>query len=97
MEKEPLFGKTITELRKVSEELGMPSYAAGQLAAWLYKKRVSAVEEMTNLSKESRSRLDEKYYMGLTRFKKVMESADGTKKYLFPTRQKKVYRSCLYP
>ena len=97
MEKEPLFGKTITELRKVSEELGMPSYAAGQLAAWLYKKRVSAVEEMTNLSKESRSRLGEKYYMGLTLYKKVMESADGTKKYLFPTRQKKFIEAAYIP
>ncbi len=97
MSKEPLFGKTLEELKAVAGELGLPPYAARQIADWLYKKDVTAIVEMTNLSKESRKLLDDKYYAGLTSFEKVMESADGTKKYLFPTRQKKFVEAAFIP
>jgi len=97
MSKELLFGKTLGELKSVTGELGLPSYAAGQIAGWLYKKNVSSIDEMTNLSKESRKLLDERYDLGLTTFVKVMESADGTKKYLFPTLRKKFVEAAYIP
>jgi 23S rRNA (adenine2503-C2)-methyltransferase len=40
---------------------------------------------MSNLSKEARNRLAEKYVVGLQEFTKVSVSEDGTKKYLFNT------------
>ncbi len=97
MNKVILFGKTHDELKTVCLDLGLPSYSALQIADWLYKKHVSSVQEMTNLSKKSRKLLDEKYEVGTTSFSKVMESADGTKKYLFPTLQNKFIEAAYIP
>lgn len=85
MAKEPLFGKTLEELQAVCGELGLPGFTAKQLADWLYKKPVSSIADMTNLSKKAREALSEYYVFGLADPTRVQESKDGTKKYLFPT------------
>ncbi|MCD4711320.1 MAG: 23S rRNA (adenine(2503)-C(2))-methyltransferase RlmN [Bacteroidales bacterium] len=82
--RENLFGMTLEELKAVSHSLGLPSFTGIQLAEWLYKKEVSSFKEMTNLSKKARALLDEKYDTGIIPPIDVQESADGTKKYLFP-------------
>ena len=97
MSKESLFGKTLDELKTVADELQIPSFSAGQIADWLYKKDITSIDEMTNLSKETRSRLSEKYEPGINSFMKVMESSDGTRKYLFPTRQGKFVEAAYIP
>jgi len=81
--KEPLFGKTITQLNKVVKDLGLPRFTAGQIANWLYKNNISSIDEMTNLSKKARSLLNEKFEFGLEPPINVQTSTDGTKKYLF--------------
>ncbi len=83
MEKEPLFGKTLEQLQDVVTAMGAPRFVARQLADWLYKKEVSAFDEMTNLSKKMRAALSENYTLGLQAPVNVQVSADGTKKYLF--------------
>lgn len=81
---EPLFGKTLNELKSISQELGLPSFAGKQIAEWLYKKDIGSIEEMTNLSKKARELLSASYTLGLQDPVDVQESVDGTKKYLFP-------------
>lgn len=83
MAKPALFGLTLEELKTVSSELGLPSFAARQLAEWLYKHRATSFEDMTNLSKTARERLSENYEIGITEPSSVAVSTDGTKKYLF--------------
>lgn len=95
--KEKLFGKTLTELQEVATKLGFPKFTAKQMADWLYKKDVSSIDEMTNLSKKARERLNEKYEFGLTPPTKVQASVDGTKKYLFPTLQQKFVETAMIP
>ncbi|WP_372773984.1 23S rRNA (adenine(2503)-C(2))-methyltransferase RlmN [Mangrovibacterium sp.] len=97
MQKEALFGKTLEELQAVCADLGLPKFAAKQIADWLYKKPVSSIEEMTNLSKKARESLSEKYTFGLIETTKVQESVDGTKKYLFPTGQGKFVETAMIP
>ncbi|HPR59187.1 MAG TPA: 23S rRNA (adenine(2503)-C(2))-methyltransferase RlmN, partial [Bacteroidales bacterium] len=84
MNKPSLFGKTLNELLQVVKELGLPGFTARQIADWLYKKEISSMDEMTNLSKDVRNILQEKYDFGLIAPSKVQVSSDGTKKYLFP-------------
>lgn len=81
--KPPLFGKTLAELKETVKQLNLPSFTAKQLADWLYKKDVVDFEAMTNLSKEVRQMLPEKYVTGLSAPEKVQTSNDGTKKYLY--------------
>ncbi len=83
MQKIPLFGKSLDELKEVVQQLSLPAYAASQLADWFYKKDVTDFEEMSNLPKEARRLLSENYVTGLSEPVKVQTSADGTKKYLF--------------
>jgi 23S rRNA (adenine2503-C2)-methyltransferase len=81
---EALFGKTLEELKIIASENGLPGFTAKQMAQWLYTKRVNEIDEMTNLSKDARVRLKEKYEIGRVAHSKVQASVDGTKKYLFP-------------
>ncbi len=95
--KNPLFGKTLNELTVLALELGFPKFTGKQIAEWLYKKEVSLIEGMTNLSKKNREILSENYEVGLIGFTKVQESIDGTKKYLFPTIHGKFIETAMIP
>lgn len=97
MQKEALFGKTLEELQVICAELALPKFTAKQITDWLYKKQVSSIEEMSNLSKKARELLNDKYTFGLTDHTKVQESTDGTKKYLFPTAHGKFVETAMIP
>lgn len=93
----PLAGMTLYELQRVTESLGMPKFTAKQLANWLYVKRVSTFEEMLNISKSNRQRLQEKYCVGLYGPKSAQRSEDGTVKFLFAAGDGKEVESVYIP
>ena len=80
-----LLGMTLDELKAVATEVGLPRFAAKQMAEWIYGKHVRSIEEMTNLSLKGRSALAEHYEIGCVPPSDVQQSTDGTAKYLFPT------------
>lgn len=79
----PLIGMTLAGLREVAADLGLKTYAARQIAAWLYQKRVTSIDDMTDLSKRDRQTLASRYCIGRVAPKAEARSADGTVKYLF--------------
>ena len=81
--KQTLLGKTLEELQQVALSVGLQKFAGKQLAEWLYVRRASSFEQMTNISLKGRQALEEQYTIG--RHEPVAEavSKDGTKKYLF--------------
>ncbi|MBB3186607.1 23S rRNA (adenine(2503)-C(2))-methyltransferase RlmN [Microbacter margulisiae] len=83
MEKEPLLGKTLPELQALVAANGMPSFAAKQIAQWLYVQHATDIDQMTNLSITKRAALSEKYTVGRSEPVEVVASEDGTRKYLF--------------
>jgi len=83
--KEPLIGKTLDELKEIAAAEGLPSFAAKQIAQWIYQKRVKSIDAMTNLSLAARASLAEKYEVGGREPAETFTSSDGTKKYLFAT------------
>ncbi|NEW84764.1 MAG: 23S rRNA (adenine(2503)-C(2))-methyltransferase RlmN [Mariniphaga sp.] len=95
--KDQLFGKDLNELQEISLALGLPKFTGKQLADWLYKKEISTIDEMSNLSKNARELLNEKYEFGVSAPSKVQVSLDGTKKYLFPTSQNKFIETAMIP
>lgn len=78
-----LLGKTLIELQAIAQEVGLPRFAGKQLAEWIYIRRATSFDEMTNISLKGREALKAKYNIG--RHAPVAEaiSTDGTKKYLF--------------
>lgn len=83
MSRTPLLGMTLTELQSVVKYLGMPVFAAKQIASWLYDKKVLSIDEMTNLSLKHRELLKGEYEVGGSAPVDEMRSADGTVKYLY--------------
>ena len=92
-----LLGKTLGELNEVVKELGMPKFSARQIAQWLYGKKVSSIDEMTNLSLQNRERLKEYYEVGAALPVHAMHSIDGTVKYLFRTPEGNFVESVYIP
>jgi 23S rRNA (adenine2503-C2)-methyltransferase len=82
--KKRLIGMTLAELKSAVGAFGMPAFTGKQLAEWLYGKRVGSIDEMTNISKQNRQRLDEEFEVGLMAPIDCQRSKDGTIKYLFP-------------
>lgn len=83
MQKAYLLGLTLAELKTVVKNLGMPAFAAKQIAQWLYVKKVTTIDEMTNLSLRHRQLLNESYAVGVEAPVDEMRSVDGTVKYLY--------------
>ena len=95
--KKVLIGMTAEELKELTAELGMPKFTAGQIAKWLYTKHVKSIDEMTNLSKANRARLDEVCTVGTMEPADSQRSVDGTVKYLFPTAGGKFVETVFIP
>lgn len=62
----------------------MPQFAAKQIARRLYVNRATSIQQMTELSKQARSRLEQNYEVGIHAPLTEARSTDGTVKYLFP-------------
>ena len=94
---EPLLGKSLAELKEVAKSLGMPAFAGGQMAKWLYVKHVMDIDGMTDISKGNRELLKERYAIGCMPPAESQRSVDGTVKYLFPTSSGKFVETVYIP
>jgi 23S rRNA (adenine2503-C2)-methyltransferase len=97
MQKDKLYGKTLNELIAVTKQIGLPGFAAKQIADWLYKKEIKTIGEMTNLSKRMREVLSSGYETGLSDPVSFSESRDGTRKYLFRVLDNKYVETAYIP
>lgn len=97
MTKQSLYGKTLSQLKALCEAEQLPRFAAKQIARWLYVRRVTDIQQMTDLSLAARTRLAERYELGLSAPLRESVSADGTKKYLFKTWQGEYIESAYIP
>lgn len=95
--KRNIFGCNLEEVKEITAELGLPAFTALQITDWLYKKDVRSINEMTNLSKKNREKLDSLFFIQRTPHSNVQESVDGTKKYLFPTQSNKFIEAAYIP
>ena len=74
------------EIEEELAALGQPKYRAGQIFTWLHKGARSFAE-MSNLSKELREKLDERFFLYKPEvLRKQVSQIDGTIKYLWQLR-----------
>lgn len=74
------------EIEAELKEIGEPVYRAKQIFTWLGKGATS-FDEMSNLSKQLREQLTEKYYITVPKpIRKQISQIDGTIKYLWELR-----------
>lgn len=87
---------TLEELTQEIQTLGEKPFRAGQLFSWMHEKLASGFEEMTNLSKAFREKLQEKYeYTTLKIVEVQVSQIDGTCKFLFELQDGLVIESVL--
>jgi 23S rRNA (adenine2503-C2)-methyltransferase len=78
-----IYDLTISALEEWLLANGESKFRATQIFDWLYVKRVDSFEEMSNLSKEMREKLQRTYSMTAVTEALKQESSDGTIKFLF--------------
>jgi 23S rRNA (adenine2503-C2)-methyltransferase len=69
------------ELLEACEQLGEKKFRAQQLWEWLWQKSAHSFDEMTNLSKEFRQKLQTTFSFNTLMIAKSQKSSDGTVKY----------------
>jgi 23S rRNA (adenine2503-C2)-methyltransferase len=72
-----------SELEDLAVETGQSRYRGRQIATWMYRKGVFALDRMTDLPREFRERLAERAFIGLPDVERVTPSSDGSRKIVF--------------
>jgi len=80
-----LTGFTQPELVSFVETLGQPAYRGRQLFAALQHRRLRSFDEMTDLPKELRARLNQVAQAATLKIESQYVSSDGTRRYLMKT------------
>ena len=62
---------------------GEAPYRARQILTWLYRRSAASFDEMTDLSKRLRERLESAFTIGRPTVVRLSRAADGTRKFLF--------------
>lgn len=83
---------TKAELSHYLEDLGLKSYRSDQVFQWLYQKGATSFQEMTNLSKDLRTVLEDLAEIRNIEIYNQQESKDGTIKFLFQLDDPKKYK-----
>ncbi len=85
------------ELKASMEVLGEKSFRSKQVYEWLWKKNAASFEEMTNLGKDLRAKLEEHYYIDHIQLDDQQISSDKTIKCAFSVEENKVVEGVLIP
>ncbi|HEY7609846.1 MAG TPA: 23S rRNA (adenine(2503)-C(2))-methyltransferase RlmN [Alphaproteobacteria bacterium] len=80
--KPSLVGLTRAELAEVVTALGEPAFRVKQLWHWIYFRGAADFAAMTNISKDLRARLAERYALARPLAVHALQSVDGTRKWL---------------
>jgi 23S rRNA (adenine2503-C2)-methyltransferase len=88
---------TLAQLEALCAELGWPRYTAGQIFTWLWQKGVDDFDAMTNLSKERRTLLAERYSLSRPEVFRTLDDEDGTTKFTFKLEDGNVIESVFIP
>ncbi|MDB5053757.1 MAG: rRNA ((2503)-C(2))-methyltransferase RlmN [Bacilli bacterium] len=83
-----IYDLTFEQWQQWAKDNGEAAFRAGQIFDWLYVKRVSSFEEMSNLAKPLREKLDEQFQFVTLEEVARHESKDGTIKFLFELQDK---------
>ena len=96
MDKKDIRSFSLAELKAELESIGEKGFRAKQIYEWLHVKLVDSFEEMTNLSKALREKLEANYEIpSVTMLERQVSKMDGTNKFLFELQDGHVVESVL--
>ncbi len=91
---ESIYNKSLSDLEEYFVNMGEKKYKATQVFEWLYAKRVTSFDEMTNIKNSIIARLKQDFYIDTLLIKKIEEDAE-VNKYLFELNDKALVESVL--
>ncbi|MFQ9515027.1 MAG: 23S rRNA (adenine(2503)-C(2))-methyltransferase RlmN [Eubacterium sp.] len=95
-EKKDIKSYNLRELKEQLTEMGEKPFRASQIYKWLHIDKAESFDEMTNISKDLRKKLEENYEITtLEPVKVLISKIDGTRKYLFRIKGGSVIESVL--
>lgn len=80
--KKHIFDLDPSDYEPLMKALGEPGYRARQLADWVFTRKVFHPDQMTNLSRGLRKKLQEELDFGLPEVVSRLDSPDGTSKFV---------------
>ena len=87
---------TLEELEQVIEELGEKKFRAKQIYGWIHQKLIQDLEEMGNVPKKLREKLQETLgFYPIRELDRLVSNIDGTSKFIFALRDGSVIESVL--
>lgn len=89
--------QTLEDLQAQLKAFNQPAYRAGQVAEWLYSKRASGWDAMTNLPKNLRDQLAEAFSLETLALVTKQGSRDTTQKFLWKLGDGSMIESVLIP
>lgn len=92
-----LTGLSQAELSDFVASLGEPDYRARQIFSQIHARRLRSFDEMTDLPKELRAKLSEQTTISTLALESRYISTDGTRRYLFKTRDNKPVETVFIP
>lgn len=92
-----LTGLTPETLAAWLKEQGEPSFRAAQILEWVWKKKVTSIDAMTNLPAALREKLTTSFRLGALEHTHTQGSADTTRKFLFKLHDGRYVESVLIP
>ena len=78
-----IYGYSEEMLKQYMIDMGEKPFRSSQIMEWLYRKKVSSFDEMTNISKKFIEKLKEDFTLDRLECVTRQDSFDGTKKFLF--------------
>ena len=82
--REDIKSMTLEELTQAMRDMGEPAFRGRQIFTWLHQRGAVSFEEMTNLSKPLREKLEKFYCIDMLRVaRRQVSQLDGTIKYLW--------------
>lgn len=96
MDKKDIRSLSLDELKIEMESIGEKAFRAKQVYEWLHTKLADSFDEMTNLSKDLREKLDTTYRIpSVKMLERQVSNQDGTNKFLFQLEDGNVVESVL--
>lgn len=92
-----LLGLTLEQITDIAQSTGLRRFAGAQITQWVYPKRATSLEQMTNLSIQARATLARTFEIGRLQPTHHQISTDGTIKYLFDSLQGKPVETVYIP
>ena len=80
---ESIYGYSEEMLKNYMVNMGEKPFRSSQIMEWLYRKKVTSFDEMTNISKKFIEKLKEDFTLDRLECVTRQDSYDGTKKFLF--------------